>query len=100
MVIRFDTHRVKEVVDRAAEPLGVDGDPSMDVKNGVSEADKIVEGARKTMADAGIADNPEQAGKVLDGVFECMSKEDYDPESAIEDAVEANNSTKATPSKS
>lgn len=100
MVIRFDTHRVKKVVDRAAEPLGVDGDPSMAAKNGVSEADKIVEGARKSMANAGLADNPEKSEKVLDEVLEGMSKEDYDPESAIEEAAEENKSKIKASSKS
>lgn len=77
MVIRLDSTRVKEVVNNKADPIGVDGDSPM--THGVSEADKIVEGARKSMANAGIADDPESAQQVHDEVLEKMSDNEQEP---------------------
>ncbi|RAL14576.1 type 2C protein phosphatase PTC1 [Aspergillus homomorphus CBS 101889] len=77
MVIRFDTDRVKEVVNRTAEPIGVEGD--QDTEHGVSEADKIVEAARKSMAKAGLADNPEKAEKAQEEILEKMASEQPEP---------------------
>ncbi|KAF5858976.1 Protein phosphatase 2C 1 [Aspergillus alliaceus] len=82
MVIRFDTDRVKEVINRTADPIGVVGDPSMNVEHGVSEADKIVEGARKSMANAGITDDSEMAEKVKDEILQKMADEGSGPELA------------------
>ncbi|KAE8356701.1 phosphatase 2C-like domain-containing protein [Aspergillus coremiiformis] len=80
MVIRFDTDRVKEVVNRTADPIGVAGDPSMNIEHGVSEADKIVEGARKSMANAGIADDSEMAEKAKDEILQKMTDGEPGPE--------------------
>ncbi|PYI17657.1 PP2C-domain-containing protein [Aspergillus japonicus CBS 114.51] len=77
MVIRFDTERVKDVVNRTAEPIGVEGD--QETEHGVSEADKIVESARKSMAKAGITDNPEKAEKVQEEILEKMANERPEP---------------------
>ncbi|KAF7589262.1 Protein phosphatase 2C 1 [Aspergillus hancockii] len=79
MVIRFDTDRVKEVINRTADRIGVVGDPSMNVEHGVSEADKIVEGARKSMASAGIADDTEAAEKVNDEILQKMANDEGEP---------------------
>lgn len=57
MVIRLDSTRLKEVVNNKTEPIGVEGDPATNVAHGMSEADKIVENARKSMANAGITDS-------------------------------------------
>ena len=65
MVIRLDSARLKSVVNNRAEPIGVEGDPATNVAHGISEADNIVEGARKSLANAGITDpeTAEQAGE-------------------------------------
>ena len=65
MVIRLDSARLKNVVNNKTEPIGVEGDPATNVAHGMSEADKIVEGARKSMANAGITDSEtlEQIGE-------------------------------------
>lgn len=80
MVIRLDSNKVKDVVNNKAEPIGVDGDPSAKVPGGVSEADKIVEGARRSMARAGLADNPELAEQAQEEILENMaSNNDKEP---------------------
>lgn len=84
MVIRFDTNRVRDVINRVVEPIGVIGDPANGDRN-VSEADKIVEGARKSMANAGIADNPESAEKVNEEILQKMSNDEPGPELAIDE---------------
>ncbi|KAJ5620279.1 hypothetical protein N7510_004263 [Penicillium lagena] len=73
MVIRLDTNRVKDVVNNTAEPIGVDGDPSTNVPRGVSEADKILEGARKSMERAGL-DDPDWAEKTSEDILQRMAK--------------------------
>jgi protein phosphatase PTC1 len=78
MVIRLDSIRVKDVVDNKAEPIGVDGDAA-NVLHGVSEADKILEGARKSMASAGIADDPEAADQTNEAILERMANSDEEP---------------------
>ncbi|CAI7646616.1 unnamed protein product [Penicillium pancosmium] len=73
MVIRLDSNRVKDVVNNKADLIGVDGDPSANVPGGLSEADKIVEGARRSMASTGIADNPELAEQAHEEILEKMA---------------------------
>lgn len=76
MVIRLDSNRVKDVVSNNVDPIGVDGDPSANLNRGVSEADKIVEGARRSMANAGLADNPELAEQANEEILEKMASND------------------------
>jgi hypothetical protein len=78
MVIRLDSNRVKDVVNKKAEPIGVDGDVSS-VSHGISEADKILEGARKSMASAGIEDDPEAAEQANEAILERMANADEEP---------------------
>lgn len=78
MVIRLDTTRVKDIVNRTASPIGVDGDQSTKVSHGVSEADKIVEGARQSMASAGLADDPESAEKANEEILQSMSNSEQE----------------------
>ncbi len=52
MVIRLDSTRLKDVINNKTEAIGVEGDPATNVAHGMSEAEKIVEGARKSMANA------------------------------------------------
>ncbi|OKL58063.1 hypothetical protein UA08_06602 [Talaromyces atroroseus] len=52
MVVRFDANLIRDVVERRSEPIGVEGDPSSQIKGGISEADKIVEGAKKKLENA------------------------------------------------
>lgn len=76
MVIRLDSNRVKDVVNNKTDPIGVDGDPSANALHGLSEADKIVEGARRSMASAGLTDNPELAEQVNEEILEKMASND------------------------
>ncbi|KAE8340398.1 hypothetical protein BDV24DRAFT_62174 [Aspergillus arachidicola] len=89
MVIRLDTDRVKEVINKTAEPIGVAGDPSMDVEHGVSEADKIIEGARKSMANADIADDGETAEKGKNDILHKMVDGEPGPEMSLDDSNDA-----------
>lgn len=89
MVIRLDTNRVKEVINKTAEPIGVAGDPSMDVEHGVSEADKIIEGARKSMANADIADDGETAEKGKNDILHKMVDGEPGPEMSLDDSNDA-----------
>lgn len=87
MVVRFDSSRVKDVINRTADPIGVVGDPSMN-EGGVSEADKIVEGTRKSMANAGITDEPESAEKVNEEIIRRMSTDEPGPELSVNEHSE------------
>jgi len=64
MVIRLDSNRVKDVVNKKSEPIGVDGDPA---SRGISEADKIVEDAQKNLArlESNNQEPAEQAGLAI-----------------------------------
>lgn len=88
MVIRLDTNRVKDVVNNTAEPIGVDGDPSTNVPHGVSEADKILEGARKSMETAGLADDAEWAEKTNEDILQRMANANANQEPGPEMATE------------
>jgi protein phosphatase PTC1 len=82
MVIRFDSSRVKDVINQAVEPIGVDGDPAT-ANQSVSEADKIVEGTRQSMANAGITDDSEDAQKVDEEIIRRMSTDEPGPELSV-----------------
>lgn len=90
MVIRLDSTRVKDVVNNKADPIGVAGDPSAHVPRGVSEADKIVEGARRSMASAGLADDPELAEQVNEEILEKMASDSADQEPGPELKLNSN----------
>lgn len=60
MVVRFDANLIRDVVERRSEPIGVEGDPLSQVKGGISEADKIVEGAKKRLEN--VESSPVDAG--------------------------------------
>jgi len=49
MVVRFDGKAVQQTVERKVEPIGVEGDPLSTKKGGISEADAIVNEARKSL---------------------------------------------------
>lgn len=82
MVIRFDSSRVKNVINQAVEPIGVDGDPAT-ANQSISEADKIVEGTRQSMANAGITDDSENAQKVNEEIIRKMSTDEPGPELSV-----------------
>ena len=52
MIVRFDNKALQQTVERKAEPIGVEGDPSSTEKGGISEADAIIKEARKSMGDS------------------------------------------------
>ena len=97
MVIRFDSGRVKEVVNQVAEPIGVDGDPPTNVEHGVSEADKIVEGARRSMASAGLTDDNETAEKVNEELLQKMSNDEAGPELSVNELSDVPEVVKTSP---
>jgi protein phosphatase PTC1 len=82
MVIRLDSNRVKDVVNNNADPIGVDGDNTK--ASGISEADKIVEGARKTIASSGLADDPEAAEKANNETLQKMASNNQKQEAGPE----------------
>lgn len=63
MVIHLDADRHREVSSRTTDPVVPESKPSKPGR-GFSEADRIVEGARKSMASTGIADETETLKKV------------------------------------
>lgn len=88
MVIRLDSNRVKNVINHNVDPIGLEGDSdsALGTAPGMSEADKIVEGARKTIASSGLADDPETAEKTNSQTLEKMAshgKQDPGPEISI-----------------
>ncbi|PKY03484.1 PP2C-domain-containing protein [Aspergillus campestris IBT 28561] len=89
MVIRLNSERVREVVNGTADPIGVAGDPSMPAEPGLSEADKIVESARRSMANAGITDDSEAGEKVKEEILQKMSNEEAGPELSVNEHAEA-----------
>ena len=65
MIVRFDGQRVQQTVDRKAEPIGVEGDPSS-TRGSLSEADAIVQ-QQKEKLDA--------SGQLLDRVPSNITEE-------------------------
>lgn len=59
MIVRFDNKALQQTVERKAEAIGVEGDPST-IKGGISEADAIVKEARKGMTDTSKLDVSEE----------------------------------------
>lgn len=55
MVVRFHADIIRDVMERRLDLIGVEGDPLSKRKGGVSEADKIVDDARRKL-DAAAAD--------------------------------------------
>lgn len=53
MIVRFDNKALQQTVERRNDPIGVDGDPLSTRKGGISEADAIVQEAKKNMNEAG-----------------------------------------------
>lgn len=49
MVVRFDANLIRDIIERRSEPIGVEGDTLSKEKGAVSEADKIVEVAKKKL---------------------------------------------------
>jgi len=64
MVIRLNADRHRDVASRTLDPASVEDQNAADHKRGISEADKIVEGARKSMASTEITDESETLKKV------------------------------------
>lgn len=87
MVIRLDSTRVKEIANHSTEHMGVDGDPT-NAERGVSETDRIVEGARRSMASAGLADDNESAEKVNEEILQKMSDDEPGPELSVNEHVD------------
>ncbi|KAJ5952522.1 uncharacterized protein N7479_010935 [Penicillium vulpinum] len=91
MVIRLDSNRVKDVVNNNTELIGVDGDPLTKVARGVSEADKIVERAQKSILSSGLADNPVAAEKANEETLQRMASENHKQEPGPEMSIKESN---------
>lgn len=52
MVVRFDNQAVQQAVDRKAEPIGVEGDPSTQ-KGGISETEAIISRQKEMLHESG-----------------------------------------------
>ncbi|KAJ5356565.1 hypothetical protein N7517_011174 [Penicillium concentricum] len=91
MVIRLDSNRVKDVVNHNTELIGVDGDPLTKVARGVSEADKIVERAQKSITSSGLADNPVAAEKANEETLQRMASQNHKQESGPEMTIKESN---------
>lgn len=89
MVIRLDSSRVKDVVSNNANLIGVDGDNTQ--AQGMSEADNIVEGARKSIASSGLADNPEAAEKATNDTLQKMASHSHKQEPGPEVSLNESN---------
>jgi len=71
MVVRFDSQRVQQTVDRQQEPIGVEGD-APDQKGGMSEAEAIVLEQRQKLEESG-----EKADRMPSDIME--EEEDAEP---------------------
>lgn len=91
MVIRLDSNRLKDVVKNNTELIGVDGDPHTKVAQGLSEADKIVEGARMSIASSGLADNPAAAEKATEETLQKMASHSHRQEPGPEVTINESN---------
>lgn len=96
MVIRFDENRLKEVVNGTDDPIGVDGDPpAAEVKNGVSEAEKIIEGAQKSMAHTD--EDPESvAEETQKKIIRKMEEEEPGPELTVDEQSKPDSDSSAS----
>lgn len=93
MVIRLYADRHREVASQAVDLAGWESRSS----RGLSETDKIVEGARKSMANTGIADESETLKKVHEEAEECTPEEV--PESILSASPNAPAATLNQPNK-
>ncbi|KAL4782225.1 phosphatase 2C-like domain-containing protein [Aspergillus varians] len=83
MVIRLNSDRHREVARRTVDSAAVEG-KTANLDRAISEADKIVEGARKSMSGAGIADESETLKKVHEETEEKVERLSGEgPESAL-----------------
>jgi protein phosphatase PTC1 len=79
MVIRLDAERHRDIVTRTDDTPLTDGKQSSTPARGISEADKIVEGARKSMANTELTDGP----KKIPEETEKSSEEDPAPDPSV-----------------
>ncbi len=64
MIVRFDNKALQQTVERRTEPIGVDGDPPSTKEGGISEADAIVQEAKKNLGHAGQSAGGEDKAKL------------------------------------
>ncbi|KAL3459074.1 phosphatase 2C-like domain-containing protein [Aspergillus heterothallicus] len=99
MVIRLDAERHRDFINRTVDTAATDGNLSTNFGRGISEADKIVEGARKSMANAELADGSINVKKVP-GETERPSEEEPAPDLSVSPsspAVARNQPSKPNP---
>lgn len=89
MIVRFDTQLVQDMINHRTEPIGVEGDVPPNPKD-VSEADKIIEDAKKNVADLGLVDGekaPVVDAKLQDDIIREAEKEEPGPEATPPEEV-------------
>ncbi|KAL4920548.1 phosphatase 2C-like domain-containing protein [Aspergillus aurantiobrunneus] len=100
MVIRLNADRHREVASRTVDPAVAEGNPETPGR-GISETDKIVEGARKSMASTEIADESETLKKVHEETEEKLERLSGDePESELSVSPNAPAAELSQPNKS
>ena len=80
MIVRFDNKALQQTVERKAEPIGVEGDPSSNKKGGISEADAIIKEARKSMSDSSLLVPDETAAEEKAKISQEVIREEEEKE--------------------
>ncbi|KAK2767041.1 Protein phosphatase 2C 1 [Arachnomyces sp. PD_36] len=84
MIVRFDTKLVQDMVEHRIDPIGVEGDVPTNPTD-VSEADKIIEDAKKNVEGLGLVDgdkNPLDSEKVQEDIAREAEKQEAGPEAS------------------
>ena len=79
MVVRFDIKALKQTIEHQVEPRGVEGDP-MSAKGGLTEAEAIVQEARRSLSIPDNVDVNEQIDRVSQEIIREEEKKEPGPE--------------------
>lgn len=80
MTVRFNKRAVQDTVLARVEPIGVEGDPLSDLPGGVTEAEAIVEAAKRSMP----AETDSPRASVDSILQEETAKQEPGPELSLE----------------
>ena len=79
MVVRFDSKALKQTIEHQVEPIGVEGDP-ISTKGGLSEADALVQEARRSMSIPDNIDLNEHINRVSQEIIREQEDTEAGPE--------------------
>lgn len=81
MIVRFDTKLVQDMINHRIDPIGVEGDVPTNPSD-VSEADKIIEDAKKNVSDLGLVDGEKAplANTLQEDIIREAEKQEAGPE--------------------